>query len=137
MKILCLVFLVGVLAVETEGWTRYRFRVPRVRLIRIPVPRIHIPRIRVPRIRVSRIRVPRIRLPTSIRVITDRFKSAYKKACGDPYKSDCGYNLAVRVRDVCKGESCKKNMRSLVVNKIFGKRSIDSEDFNASTLAGQ
>ena len=129
MKILCLVFLVGVLAIETEAWGR--FRVPR---IRVPTPRIRFP---TPRIRVPRIRFPRIRLPSSIRVITNGFKSAYKKACGDPYRSDCGYNLAVRVRNVCKGESCKKNMRSLVVNKIFGKRSIDSEDFNASTLAGQ
>lgn len=47
---------------QSEGWGRFRFRLPRIRIPRIRLPRIRLPRIRLPRIRLPRIRFPRIRI---------------------------------------------------------------------------
>jgi hypothetical protein len=66
MKLLCFVFLVGLLAIECEAWGP-RIRLPRVRIrmpsVRVPSPRLRVPRLRVPRLRVPRLRAPRLRVP--------------------------------------------------------------------------
>jgi hypothetical protein len=117
MKILCLVLLVGVFAIESEAWG------PRIRLPRIRVPRIPTPRIRLPRIR---IRVPKPNIGKIWDKASNAFKSIYKTVCGDQKKRDCGYSLITRVQGVCNGQSCLKQ------NFKFGKRSIDpkSKTFN-------
>jgi hypothetical protein len=115
MKILCLVLLVGVFAIESEAWG------PRIRLPRIRVPRIPTPRIRLPRIR---IRVPKPNIGKIWDKASNAFKSIYKTVCGDQKKRDCGYSLITRVQGVCNGQSCLKQ------NFKFGKRSIDPKTFN-------
>ncbi len=99
MKIICLVSLVYMFAIGSEAW---------VRLPRVHVPRIRLPRLRLPRLRFPRFRGSRVRLPV-----------IHPKRCGDQMKNNCGSQLVTRVVSVCANPSCR----------IFGKRSIESQDF--------
>ena len=119
MKIVFLVLLAGIFVVENEAWG----------------PRIRLPKIRLPRIRLPKIRVPSIRIPVlkPISIIYDKatsilFAKAYGALCGDPLKSNCGNDLVTRVLSTCSAHSCLKRKFK------FGKRSVDSSDFNAETL---
>ena len=129
MKILCLVLLVGVLAIEIEAWgPRVRFprvRLPRVRLPRVRLPRVRLPRVRLPRVRLPRVRFQRIRLPI-VDKARNAFFGAYKRLCGDKKRKTCGFNLVIRARTVCSRYSpCfRRNLW------LLGKRSIESNHKN-------
>ncbi len=91
-------------AIGSEAWVR--------------LPRVHVPRIRVPRISLPRLRLPRLRLPRFHRSRL-RLPAIHPKRCGDQMKNNCGSKLVTRVVSVCANPSCR----------IFGKRSIESQDF--------